>query len=69
MMDVLVRTTGDPAAMGTVIQQELQNIDRSVAKFKIATVTSQMNNDMGERRFDTFLLGAFAVAAHGTQTQ
>jgi putative ABC transport system permease protein len=63
MMDIIVRTDTEPAAMAPLIQQQIQSVDTSVAKFKIATVTDQLGDETGERRFDTFLLGAFAIAA------
>ena len=63
MMDVIVRTAGDPAAMAATVHREMQAIDKSVARFRIETVTDQLAEQTGERRFDTFLVGGFAVAA------
>jgi putative ABC transport system permease protein len=63
MMDIIVRTDAEPAAMASVIQQQIQAVDKTVAKFKIATVAHELGEETGERRFDTFLLGSFAIAA------
>ncbi len=63
MMDIIVRTNSEPAAMASVIQKQIQAVDKTVAKFKIATVTQELGEETGERRFDTFLVGSFAIAA------
>uniref|UniRef100_Q023R3 Permease n=1 Tax=Solibacter usitatus (strain Ellin6076) TaxID=234267 RepID=Q023R3_SOLUE len=63
MMDIIVRTGSEPAAMASLVQQQIQSIDKTVAKFKIATVTQELGEETGERRFDTSLLGSFAIAA------
>jgi ABC-type antimicrobial peptide transport system permease subunit len=63
MMDIIVRTNSDPAAMALDVQKEIQAVDKTVAKFKIATVTHELDEETGERRFDTFLVGSFALGA------
>jgi putative ABC transport system permease protein len=63
MLDVIVRTAMEPAAMANVVQREIQGVDRSVARFRIAAVAQELADQSGERRFDTFLLGGFALAA------
>jgi putative ABC transport system permease protein len=63
MMDVIVRTAMEPAAMANTVQRELQAVDKSVARFRIATVMQELGGQTDERRFDTFLVGSFAVAA------
>jgi predicted permease len=63
MMDIIVRTNSEPLAMASVIQQQIQAIDKTVAKFKIASITDELGEETGERRFDTFLVGSFAIAA------
>ena len=63
MMDIIVRTNSEPIAMASVVQKEIQALDKTVAKFKIVTVTDELGEETGERRFDTFLVGSFAVAA------
>lgn len=63
MMDVIVRTAVEPAAMAHAVQREIQDIDKSVARFRIATVTEELADQTSERRFDTFLVSGFALAA------
>ncbi len=63
MMDVIVRTSSEPSTLAGAIQREIQTIDKTVAKFRIATVDHELGEQTGERRFDTFLIGSFAFAA------
>jgi predicted permease len=63
MMEVIVRTASEPTAMATAIRSEIEGIDKTVAKFRIATVEHELDDQTGERRFDTFLIGSFAFAA------
>ena len=62
-MDFIVRTTAEPSTMAAVIRSQIQTIDKTVAKFSIATVDHELGQQTGERRFDTFLVGSFAFAA------
>ena len=63
MMDVIVRTSSDPLAIAAAIQNEVQSIDKGVAKFRIVTAEQQMEEQTAARRFQTSLLGMFAVIA------
>jgi len=63
MMDIVVRTYSESAMLASVVQKQIQAVDKTVAKFKIATVTQELGDETGERRFDTFLVGSFAIAA------
>ena len=63
MLDIIVRTNSEPAAMARDVQKQIEAIDKTVAKFKIDTVTRELGEETGERRFDTFLVGSFAVGA------
>ncbi|HKE23686.1 MAG TPA: ABC transporter permease [Bryobacteraceae bacterium] len=63
MMDVIVRTRMEPAVLANIVRSEIQAADKTVARFRIATVTQELREQTGERRFDTFLLGGFALAA------
>jgi putative ABC transport system permease protein len=63
MMDVIVRTSSDPLAIAAAIQNEVQSIDKGVAKFHIVTAEQQMEEQTAARRFQTSLLAMFAVVA------
>ena len=43
--------------------RQIEAVDKSVAKFRIATVTQELGEETGERRFDTFLVSSFALGA------
>ena len=62
-MDIIVRSSFEPAAMAGAIQSEIHTIDKSVAGFRVATVEHELGEQTSERRFDTFLIGSFAFAA------
>jgi putative ABC transport system permease protein len=63
MMDVIVRTSADPMAIAGAIRSRIQAIDKTVARFNIATVDQQLGEQTAERQFDTFLISTFAFAA------
>jgi len=63
MLDVIVRTAGDPRGIAGVVQSEIQTLDKSVAKFQVATVEQQLGQETAERRFQTSLIGLFSLAA------
>jgi predicted permease len=61
MLEILVRTSVRPDSMAASVQQAIQSIDPSVAKFSVSTVERQMGDDEARRRFQTSLLGAFSL--------
>jgi predicted permease len=63
MLEVIVRTAGDPRAIAASVQSEIQSLDKSVAKFQVATVEQQLGQETAERRFQTSLIGLFSLAA------
>jgi predicted permease len=63
MMDVIVRTSGDPQSMAAVVQNEIQFIDKSVAKFAVTTGEQQLGKQILGRRFQTSLIGLFSFIA------
>jgi predicted permease len=63
MLDVIVRTAGDPNALAATVQSEIQSVDKSVAKFRVTTVEQELGLQTAERRFQTLLIGIFSLAA------
>jgi putative ABC transport system permease protein len=51
MMDIIVRTNLNPAAMASLVQKEIQSVNKTVAKFKVATVVQELAEETGEHRF------------------
>jgi ABC-type antimicrobial peptide transport system permease subunit len=62
MMDVIVRTAVEPVAVAHTVQDEIQAVDKSVARFRIAKVAQELEDQTGERRFDASLVSGFALA-------
>jgi ABC-type antimicrobial peptide transport system permease subunit len=46
-----------------LVRDEIQALDKTVAKFKISTVDEELGEQTSDRRFDTLLVGSFALAA------
>ena len=63
MLEIIVRTSGDPRAMAGAVQSQIQSLDKSVAKFQVTTVEQQLGQETAERRFQTSLIGLFSLAA------
>jgi predicted permease len=63
MLEVIVRTSADPALMAELVRSEIQSIDKSVAKFPVTTVDAQLDDQTAERRFRTSLIGIFSLVA------
>ena len=47
MLDVIVRTGLDPGVMANIVQKEIQSLDKSVARFRITTVTQDLAGQTG----------------------
>ncbi len=62
-MDMLVRTTSDPLKVAAEVRSEIQSIDKTVAKFGVATVERQLGEQTAERRFHMSLIGLFSFIA------
>jgi len=63
MLDVIVRTSSDPQTVAASVQSTIQSMDKSVARFNVATVDQQLGEQTAARRFQTSLLGLFSLAA------
>jgi putative ABC transport system permease protein len=63
LFGVLVRATGDTAAAGRAIQMQVQSIDPTLPVSKIAEMQKIISNGTGDRKFSTWLIGAFAAVA------
>src|SRR5262249_35299370 len=63
MMEVIVRTSSDPLTVATVVRDEIQSMDKSVAQFKVFSVEEQLGEQTAQRRFQTSLIGAFSIIA------
>lgn len=64
-ISVVVRATGDPAALGRDIQSEIQSVDPNLPVSDVASMTEVVTASVEERRFAAWLIGLFAVLSLG----
>ena len=62
-MNLVVRTTADPATLAPVIRSEVQAIDRDQPIAEVRTLENIVARSIGQPRFNTLLLGQFAALA------
>lgn len=61
---LVVRTSGDPSALGPAIRSVVREVEPSaVALDQVATLSSQVAESVGQPRFAASVLGAFAMLA------
>jgi putative ABC transport system permease protein len=62
-MALVIRTSGDPAAMTSAVRRELRALDPSQPVFNVRTMQDVLEGSVAQPRFRTFLVGAFAGLA------
>lgn len=62
-MNVLVRTSGDPLALASVIRHQVNQLDPSLPVEKVQTLDQVLDESLSAERFRTLLLASFAAAA------
>ncbi|MEK6406541.1 MAG: ABC transporter permease [Acidobacteriota bacterium] len=62
-MNLVIRTSGEPAAQVSAVRSTLGSIDPNVPVYDARTVDELLSNSLGSRRFTMFLLGTFAAVA------
>src|SRR5499426_1539259 len=60
---LLIRTTGEPIHLAPVVRSEIRALDKTVLVNGIATLESQIDQRVAERRFQTWLLALFSALA------
>jgi predicted permease len=60
---VLVRATGDKAALTRDVQREIQTVDPNLPVTDMTAMADLISNGVGDRRFAAWLLGTFALVA------
>jgi len=60
---LILRTSGDPSAIGSAVQREIQNIDRGVAISDVRTMDQVLAGSTESRRWTVSLLAAFGGLA------
>src|SRR2546427_5431146 len=62
-MSVVVRTAGDPARFASLVRSEVLAVNRNQPVYNVRSLNQVLARGVAARRFQTLLLGAFAVAA------
>jgi len=60
---LLVRTAGDPQAIGTAVTGAIHDVDPGLAVFAVEPLQLTLSRSIGQRRFTMLLLGLFAALA------
>ena len=63
IMNLVVKTTGDPAAMSSAVVNETRKLDRLLTVTNIRTMDELRANALHSDRFNLELMGAFAILA------
>jgi len=62
-MNVVVRSSGDPAALYSAARNQIQNVDRDLPIFHVVTMEQRVQGSLARRRFAMLLLSLFAGLA------
>ena len=62
-MTVVVRTAGDPRALQRAVRGVVQSLDRDAPVYAVRTVGEILDRSVATPRFNTLLIGLFAVVA------
>jgi putative ABC transport system permease protein len=63
VMNLVVRTKGEPGEIGAAVQREIQKVDPTQAIFNVRPLDEFLSDSIAERRFNLMLLIAFAALA------
>ena len=61
--DFIVRTAVDPAQLAATLRGAVHEVDKTAVISAMATMQTQLEQQLGSRRFQTWLLALFAMAA------
>lgn len=62
-MTIVVRTNGDPTALGAAIRGQVRAIDPELPLYSVRTMTDRMNESLADRRTPMVIAVVFAVVA------
>src|SRR3954468_23278508 len=62
-LTIIVRSTIEPTALGQTLREQVQALDKDQPVSEIKTMEGYLAESMAQRRFNMFLLGAFAGLA------
>jgi predicted permease len=61
--DLVVRTTGDPSKLATMVRSEVRSLDQTAILSRVTTMEEQLSEQLSPRRFQTSLLILFSIIA------
>jgi putative ABC transport system permease protein len=61
--DIVIRTKGDPLALGSVVQKEIRSLDKNLFIAHMNSARSMLFEREAHRQFTAWLLGSFAFVA------
>ncbi|HEY2973894.1 MAG TPA: ABC transporter permease [Pyrinomonadaceae bacterium] len=62
-MRIIVRTTVDPSSLVSAVRTQIQSVDSEEGPTRFAPMTQSLSDSVAQPRFNTFLIGLFAVLA------
>jgi predicted permease len=62
-MRIVVRTTVDPSSLISAVRAQIQSVDSEEGPTRFAPMTQLLSESVAQPRFNTFLIGLFAVLA------
>jgi putative ABC transport system permease protein len=62
-MRIIVRTTVDPSSLVSAVRTQIQSVDSEEGPTRFAPMTQLLSDSVAQPRFNTFLIGLFAVLA------
>jgi predicted permease len=62
-MNIVLRTSTDPASMASAVNHELHELDRDLPTYRVITMDQRIAESLSRRRFTTILLTLFAGLA------
>jgi predicted lysophospholipase L1 biosynthesis ABC-type transport system permease subunit len=63
LLNVVIRSTTDPAGLAAAVRHELRQVDPNLPMFGVRTMRERIDRSLAPRRFAMLLLAAFACAA------
>jgi putative ABC transport system permease protein len=67
-MDLVIRTSSDPADMANAVRKEVHSINRNAPVFDVARLDERLDASLALRRFQSVLIALFAAIALGLTT-
>jgi putative ABC transport system permease protein len=62
---IVLRTTGDPAALAEAVRAEMRRIDKNMPVYEMRTMSTLRSDAISTRRYILLVVGAFGVLALG----